>query len=433
MHDIPIIPVARQDALLKDRTFVRPHVMSVQATAATEPLLKLLAGVPRPERHAFYEVRVKRDSIGRLQVDASAEQVRDSLGRLVATVEYAAQAPARRFRVEVRQDETWLFTLLIDAPDEASAHDEALARASVFNPGADFDVWSITEEDQALAENEGDHEFPAAGVGSTAGLTEPGSVAGAAPGGVPVHPADPGSSRRSTPAFAASPRGEFGLSRLERDLLAPFSAQQLRDLALSGSSMNRAAIDLLAMRANEADREKLSRGLDPAVMTNPAITLLAIMKSWRCNRERDIETARASFEVHDRASREPFVVEIPMTSYLENGGDLTKHLLKRFRVDLRLTPLPEFMEFDWGINPEASDPAAEAEAPPPARKLSRIYKLRLAPDRVGFVEFYAFQDERLPSPSERADLREEQVSHLEVREMITRLHLAEDISPLAVP
>lgn len=307
-----------------------------------------LAGVEQYTSSTAYRVPVRRDHNGLLIVagevidppilvpapdspPAAFRVIRDSQGAPAAIAEYPVDPQERAYRVEVRIDETWLTTLIVHARDEILASDEALKLAMAREPHADIDVWSVSLDEEVTEES------PAAVMGAAAGEHEPGSVESAGPGGAADF-ADPGFSRRSTPAFASPP--------------------PLPEPLIPGDSPR-------GENFRESFDEKLAQGYDTA----------SLLTAAQSDRLPSIRPAALK-----ELARRGIFIGAPSSSY-----------------------------------------------EPPL-----ILKLRLSVDKFAFVQFAAFEDHRLPSPNERADWIVAPLSRIEVREMITRLHHAEDLSVYAL-
>jgi hypothetical protein len=247
------LTAARQDILLRRYEFTRRGVVRVQANADTAGLLNL-AGFEMPAVFDWYDVPVRENADGQLEVDvprngegpaALSPGESPAFGRQGGAPAPVKQSGARilqphervfwglpeevekivnklvpyataqgvdlglpdlhRYRVEVRIDDTWLNTVIVDAANKEAAGFAALERFVSKDPSLSYDVWSV-----ALEEN------PAAIVEETAGVS-PGSEPVRAPGEDAPTASDPGLARHSSPAFASadvsqrgesSPRGE---------------------------------------------------------------------------------------------------------------------------------------------------------------------------------------------------------------------------------
>lgn len=234
-----------------------------------------LAGVEQYTSNTAYRVPVRRrDQDGLLVVAAPAidpprlvpapdappaafRVIRDSAGEPAAVVEYPADPQERAYRVEVRIDQVWLSTLIIHARDEILASDQALKFEMVRWPSSDLDVWSVSLDEDVT------EEFPAVVMGATSG-SESGPGAGADPGGA-VSLQGPGSSARSSPAFAAADWGPLApipdfSQRCEKPddsaffaaVLAPYSSSYLaHSISTSSKCMASLLLKELVRRADD--------------------------------------------------------------------------------------------------------------------------------------------------------------------------------------
>lgn len=441
------IPIARQDILLKSRSFVRENVIRVQATNGTRELLQL-AGVSSPEMHAFYEVPVKRDSFGRLHVDRAAEQIRDASGCLVPALP-PADAPAGELANLAAVHETAPEVLSGEVRQfEVELWVHEIGYHKTFQVAA-TSRWEALTKAAALAQADAvPMNLPAIYqtreiVSAPLPPRQPQPLTSVVRSqlGEPIATVEYADSIEQERAYRVEVRiDETWLSTL---IVHAHGEAEACDKALQ----------LAKAREPDLDIEVWSVTLDDEVTEEFPVAPLGVGPGSESGSVENAGPGGAADSAGPGSSARStpafaagsgYWGPIPPDPFSPRGEREAKRdnlffpipkFAEKIAEGFSLEKLVEAANSDHTLRYAAVQELAKRAGAPRfglhrAFASSPTYKLKLTVDRFVVIHFTGFEDRRLPSPNEIPELHESPLSDLNVREVITRLHLTENLSVL---